>query len=274
MKNRSSLLIDSILIREADHANVGVPLTRNFRDDEEAIEGGYVHEIEPGLYHWVCVLDFKSMYPSIIIARNICFTTLSPNGTIVSPNGIRYLDKTQREGILPRILVSLMKERGRHQEEDAPGAEQGGGTVLRWSAAGHQDPHETPSTGVFASSFYRFTDKNIGSSITAFARETTKGIIASLEKESHHVIYSDTDSIFVQSPEPNLDGSKKFGSELAERFSGRVARWSSRRSWSRCSPTARRSATWARWSGPSRSWSSAATRPGGPTPSTCSPRRS
>ena len=86
MKGRSSLLIDSILMREADRSGVGVPMTRNFRDDEEAIEGGYVHEIEPGLYHWVCVLDFKSMYPSIIIAKNICFTTLSPNGTIVSPD--------------------------------------------------------------------------------------------------------------------------------------------------------------------------------------------
>ena len=54
---------------------VGVPLTGDFDTDDEAIEGGYVHEIEPGLYHWVCVLDFKSMYPSLIISKNICFTT-------------------------------------------------------------------------------------------------------------------------------------------------------------------------------------------------------
>ncbi|OPY34182.1 MAG: DNA polymerase [Methanomassiliicoccales archaeon PtaU1.Bin124] len=218
MKNRSSLLIDSILIREADRHKVGVPLTRNFRDDEEAIEGGYVHEIEPGLYHWVCVLDFKSMYPSIIIARNICFTTLNPNGTIASPNGIHYLDKTQREGLLPHILVNLMKERDdtKKKMRQAQTKEE----VLYYDGLqGAIKILMNSFYGVFASSFYRFTDKNIGSSITAFARETTKGIIRSLESENHHVIYSDTDSIFVQSPFSELDGSKKFGQELAERFS-------------------------------------------------------
>ena len=60
--------------------------------------------------------------------------------------------------------------------------------------------------GVFASSFYRFTDRSIGSTITAFARETTKGIISELEDEGHKVIYSDTDSVFVQIPEANLEG--------------------------------------------------------------------
>ena len=76
------MLVDSILIRAADRAvpRVGVPMTGDFDTDDEAIEGGYVHEIEPGLYHWVCVLDFKSMYPSLIIGKNICFTTRDDNG--------------------------------------------------------------------------------------------------------------------------------------------------------------------------------------------------
>jgi DNA polymerase I len=73
--------------------------------------------------------------------------------------------------------------------------------------------------GVFGSSFYRFTDRQIGSSITAFGRETTKGIISSLEGEGHDVVYSDTDSIFVKCPTPELEASVKFGKELAERFS-------------------------------------------------------
>jgi DNA polymerase, archaea type len=218
MKNRSSLLIDSILIRAADRAGVGVPMTRNFRDDEEAIEGGYVHEIEPGLYHWVCVLDFKSMYPSVIISRNICFTTLSPNGTIVSPNGVKFLDKTQREGLLPKILVHLMKERDE--------------TKKRMKGAKNKDEElyydglqqaikilMNSFYGVFASSFYRFTDKNIGSAITAFAREKTKGIIQSLTGEGYRVIYSDTDSIFVKSPDEDLEGAKAFGQHMADRFS-------------------------------------------------------
>ncbi len=218
MKGRSSLLIDSILVREADRSGVGVPMTRNFRDDEEAIEGGYVHEIEPGLYHWVCVLDFKSMYPSIIIAKNICFTTLSPQGTIVSPNHVRYLDKTQRVGLLPNILVRLMQER----DDTKKRMRQAKDVNEQAYYEGLQQAIKILMNsfyGVFASSFYRFTDKNIGSSITAFARETTKGIIHSLEGEGQKVIYSDTDSIFVQSPDRDLEGAKRFGSSLAERFS-------------------------------------------------------
>ena len=54
--------------------------------------------------------------------------------------------------------------------------------------------------GVFASGFYRFTHRDLGSSITAWARQNIKGIIAAVEAEGHGVVYSDTDSIFVRSP--------------------------------------------------------------------------
>ena len=220
LKNRNSMLIDSILIRAADrqHPRVAVPLTRNFKDEDDAIEGGYVHEIEPGLYHWVCVLDFKSMYPSIIISRNICFTTLNPNGTTVSPTGVHFLDKNVKEGILPRILNGLMKERDltKKRMREATSKEE-----VHYYDGLQQAVKVLMNAfyGVFASSFYRFTDKNIGSSITAFARETTKGIIHQLEEEGQHVIYSDTDSVFVQSPAHDIEGAKRFGHNTAERFS-------------------------------------------------------
>ncbi len=80
----TSNYVDSILIRRADRLNIGVPLTAN-EEKEEKIPGGYVHTIVPGLYSNVVVLDFKSMYPSMIMKYNICFTTLSPEGTIVAP---------------------------------------------------------------------------------------------------------------------------------------------------------------------------------------------
>jgi DNA polymerase I len=73
--------------------------------------------------------------------------------------------------------------------------------------------------GVFASSFYRFTDKHIGSSITGFARATVKGMISDLEKEEVQVIYSDTDSIFIRSPHDDLNGTLEFGKAMAKRYS-------------------------------------------------------
>ena len=40
--------------------------------------GGFVHEPIPGLYDNIICLDFASLYPSIIMAYNICYTTLVP----------------------------------------------------------------------------------------------------------------------------------------------------------------------------------------------------
>ncbi|HEV8594120.1 MAG TPA: DNA polymerase domain-containing protein, partial [Thermoplasmata archaeon] len=78
--------------------------------------------------------------------------------------------------------------------------------------------------GVLASSFYRFNDPKVGASITAFARETIKGIIAELEKEAVKVVYADTDSVFFQSPMPGIDESLQFARHTAERFSrGRIS---------------------------------------------------
>ncbi len=220
LNSGSSMLVDSILIREADRAvpRVGVPLTGDFDTDDEAIEGGYVHEIEPGLYHWVCVLDFKSMYPSLIISKNICFTTREDAGTNVSPTGVHFLSREQKPGILPTMMSNLMKAR-----DDTKAKMKSAKTP---EEARYYDGLQAAIKvlmnsfyGVFASSFYRFTDRSIGSSITAYARERTKGIIQELEAEGRHVIYSDTDSVFVQSPHDDLKESIEFGTELAERFS-------------------------------------------------------
>ncbi len=213
----SSQLADSLLIREADRQKIGVPLTGR-KESGESIEGGYVHTMNPGLYHWVCVLDFKSMYPSLIIAKNICFTTLSPEGEIVSPSGARFLSPEKREGLLPKILKDLMKQRddikARMRSVSDPGE--------RRYLDGLQEAVKILMNtfyGVFASSFYRFTDKNIGAAITSFARDNVKSIISQVEKEDISVIYSDTDSVFMQSPVHDLDGSVEFGKRMAERFS-------------------------------------------------------
>ncbi|MCL1810959.1 MAG: DNA polymerase II [Methanomassiliicoccaceae archaeon] len=213
----SSQLADSLLIREADRQNVGVPLTGR-REAGDPIEGGYVHTINPGLYHWVCVLDFKSMYPSLIIAKNICFTTLSAQGTITAPSGARFLSPDSREGILPKILKDLMRQRDGIKERMRSVTDD----VERRYLNGLQEAVKVLMNtfyGVFASSFYRFTDKNIGAAITAFARDNVKRIIDEVEKEGITVIYSDTDSLFMQSPAEDLDGSVDFGKGMAKRFS-------------------------------------------------------
>ncbi len=216
LNGRTSTLIDSILIREADKEHIGVMMNRHERRDTQ-IEGGYVHTMEPGIYPWVCVMDFKSMYPSLIISKNICFTTLSKDGANVSPTGERFLAREVREGVVPRVLGGLMNQRDE----------------IKKSMKGAKTPEEkayydglqqavkvlmNAFYGVFASAFYRFTNPKIGASITAFARENTKGIISQLEAEGHKVIYGDTDSVFVQSPTPELEASVQFGKATSAKY--------------------------------------------------------
>ncbi|MBR2255122.1 MAG: DNA polymerase II, partial [Candidatus Methanomethylophilaceae archaeon] len=214
----SSQLVDSLLIRAADRADIGVPPMGTRTAGSEQIEGGYVHTMTPGLYHWVCVLDFKSMYPSLIIAKNICFTTLSPDGEIESPSGARFMSKEKRVGLLPQILTGLMDRRDdikRHMKAASDDHERRYYDGLQAAVKVLMNTFY----GVFASSFYRFTDKSIGSAITAFARSNVKGIIGEVGKEGINVIYSDTDSVFMKSPFHDLEGSIRFGEQMADRYS-------------------------------------------------------
>jgi DNA polymerase, archaea type len=218
LNGRTSQFIDAMLIPRADARGVGVPMN-HYAGRESPIEGGYVHPIKPGLYRWVVVLDVKSMYPSIIIAKNLCFTTLDPAGTTVAPGGARFLAPEVRRGLIPEILTELLEERAKFRRAGREAAApelaayydglQGAVKVLMNSFY-----------GVLASSFYRFTRKEIGAAITAFARQAITSVIEQIEQGGSHVVYSDTDSVFVQSPTPTLEGARSFGEELARRFSG------------------------------------------------------
>jgi DNA polymerase I len=189
----------------------------------EQIEGGYVHSLQPGLYEWVTSLDFRAMYPSLIIENNICFTTVSPNGTIVSPTGAKFLPAEVKKGLLPVILANLMKDRQEVRTKQKAETD----PQMKEFYDGLQAAIKVLMNafyGVLASSFYRFNDPKVGASITAFARERIKGIIGELEAEGVKVVYADTDSVFFQSPSAGLQESLDFARKTAERFSrGRIS---------------------------------------------------
>ena len=213
----TSNMIDSLMIRLADSKGIGVPMT-NRRKRTGHIEGGYVHSLDPGLYEWVCVLDFKSMYPSIIIDRNLCFTTMSEDGEIETPHGVKFSSPDQKKGLLPDLLVNLMTNRDSAKKLQTAAKTENEEQYYRRVQEAIKILMNSVY-GVFASYFYRFTNLDIGASITAYAREYVKEILKDLEKEGLDVIYGDTDSVFFRSPHSNLEETIDFGQKIAERYS-------------------------------------------------------
>ena len=115
----TSQLIDSLVIRLADAQDVAVPLTGSAEAKEGQITGGYVHDVEAGLHPWIAVLDFKSMYPSIMIGHNICYTTrIDPAQPApgegryhTSPIESKFRLAEDRKGMVPTLLEDLMAQR-------------------------------------------------------------------------------------------------------------------------------------------------------------------
>ncbi|EQB68606.1 MAG: hypothetical protein AMDU5_GPLC00010G0146 [Thermoplasmatales archaeon Gpl] len=213
----TSNYVDSLLIRLATQRNIAVPMTASQALKDRAIEGGHVESIGAGLYDMVIVLDFKSMYPSIIMKYNICFTTLSEKGTIISPTGARFLDPSVRKGLIPELLQTLMARRDqvKKQMKQATGDEKD-------YLDGVQNAIKILMNtfyGVLASSFYRFTNPELGSSVTSFARNTIMGLIDKLKKKDLKVIYGDTDSVFIESGKKELTDAIKMGNDLSKEIS-------------------------------------------------------
>lgn len=62
--------------------------------------GGLVLEPKKGLYDkYILLLDFNSLYPSIIQEYNICFTTVER----AEAEGIPSLPKSDTPGVLPQV---------------------------------------------------------------------------------------------------------------------------------------------------------------------------
>lgn len=68
----------------------------------------------------MATLDFASLYPSIMMAHNLCYSTLIPNHEIKkhdpesyirTPNGDYFMKQSVKKGLLPMILEELIGAR-------------------------------------------------------------------------------------------------------------------------------------------------------------------
>ncbi|KAI5187133.1 DNA polymerase delta subunit 1 [Nematocida homosporus] len=111
------------LLRASRARNFVLPVLEG---EGEAYEGGHVMEPSRGFYtDAVVILDFASLYPSIIMAYNLCYSTLvssketDPSEATLhkSPTGDCFVQASVRPGVLPGILASLLERRKQAKRE-------------------------------------------------------------------------------------------------------------------------------------------------------------
>ncbi len=167
--------------------------------------GGYVMEPHPGIYEHVVVLDFKSLYPSIIRSFKIdpYSRLMATHHPITTPNGYRF---SAVEHILPEFIAQLMEQRARAKQEG--------------------DVHLSQAIKILMNSFYgvmgspgcRFYHPDLPNAITGTGQWLLKGCKSFLEKQGYRVLYGDTDSVFVMLKAAETAQPVSAGKAIAERL--------------------------------------------------------
>jgi len=155
----------------------------------QASPGGFVMDSRPGLYESVLVLDYKSLYPSIIRSFLI-----DPVGLI---EGLKYPDDSESvEGFrgarfsrtrhcLPSIVARVSEGREVAKREHNAPLSQALKIIMN------------AFYGVLGSSGCRFFDTRLASSITMRGHQIMRQTRELVEAQGYEVIYGDTDSTFV-----------------------------------------------------------------------------
>ncbi len=171
--------------------------------DARSSPGGYVLDSQPGLYENVLVLDFKSLYPSIIRTFHIDPLGLSRPGTDPVP-GFLLAQFSRSESILPQIISELWQGRDTARQQGDKALSQAIKIIMN------------SFYGVLGSPGCRFFDPRLASSITRRGHEIMQRSRDYIEQAGYRVIYGDTDSLFVLlGPGLDEEGARGIGSELA-----------------------------------------------------------
>lgn len=227
----------SQLYRKCLEEGIVVPNLQQNGSSDVQYEGATVIEPERGYYDVpIATLDFSSLYPSIMMAHNLCYTTLLNKNTITklnlikdedytqSPSGECFVKSSKRRGLLPIILDELLSARKKAKNDLKKETDPFKKGVLN----GRQ-----LALKISANSVYGFTGATIGklpclaisSSVTAFGREMIEKTKQEVQNKysikngfpfDAQVIYGDTDSVMVKFGYDDLETCMKLGQEAAD----------------------------------------------------------
>jgi len=173
----------------------------------EASTGGLVFTSDPGMRSFVAVLDFKSLYPSLI--RTFKIDPLSwlhhDLFTLTTPTGYSF---SRESHILPDFLEEMMEKRKEANERG--------------------DKHLSQAIKILMNSFYgamgssncRFYNPALPSAITETGQWVLGTLKEYLQEQGYTVIYGDTDSVFVQLKPEEQKNPVKEALRLTEQCNG------------------------------------------------------
>ncbi|EJD34100.1 putative delta DNA polymerase [Auricularia subglabra TFB-10046 SS5] len=225
----------SQLMRRAKEDGYLIPAMKEQSSDDQ-YEGATVIPPTTGYYKDpIATLDFSSMYPSIMIAHNICYTTMINRATISrlrlvldvdykqTPQGTFFVNPTRRKGVLPIILEHLLSARKRVKADLKNETDPFKRAVLD----GRQLALKISANSVYGfpgASFGHLPCTDISSTTTAYGREMiakTKSVVEDhyrIENGFEHdarVIYGDTDSVMVDFGPSDVATCMRLGAEAA-----------------------------------------------------------
>ncbi len=175
----------------------------------QASPGGFVMDSRPGLYESVLVLDYKSLYPSIIRSFLI-----DPVGLIeglkhpedsASVEGFRGARFSRTRHCLPAIVARVSEGREEAKREHNAPLSQALKIIMN------------AFYGVLGSSGCRFFDTRLASSITMRGHQIMRQTRELVEAQGYEVIYGDTDSTFVWlGSQHSQDDASRIGRALVQ----------------------------------------------------------
>ncbi len=189
-------LVEWYLIRKSHEYGYMVP--NKFGNYLRDVVGGYVEEPVQGLQENIVYFDFRSLYPSIIIAKNISPETLLDDACEedchISPE-FSYKFKKEPLGFIPLVTKQILSDRLRlktmMKESTNPRKRQ----ILDI----RQNALKTMVStiyGLYNHSTYRWYSIECSEAITAWGREFLNKTTEKAEKNGFKVIYADTDGFY------------------------------------------------------------------------------